>query len=128
MLRDEPPTMATVQVALSDAGAEVRLSGTIVLDYAQAIREQLRAVVLGGRLHVLVDFSEVTEVDSRGLAALVSLVKLARERGGAVRCHSAPPHVYEIFELTRLHRVFDFFPDRSSALSRPWEDSAISRG
>ncbi len=123
MIYQEAKPGATLQLTLTPGYAVVALGGTITLEYSQAIRGQLRAVVLGGQRHVLVDFTSVAEIDSSGLAALISLVKLARERGGAVRCCGAPPSVYEVFELTRLHRILDFFPNQAVALSQPWERS-----
>jgi anti-sigma B factor antagonist len=99
-----------------------------MLDYAEAVREQLRAVVAGGARRVLVDLSGVDEIDSRGLGALVSLVRLAQERGGAVRFFSARPSVYALFELTRLHRLLDLYPNQALALSQPWRSVGVGNG
>jgi anti-sigma B factor antagonist len=119
---------AGVQVAWAPTHVVAALSGKISAEYALAVREQLRAVVLGGRRFVLVDLSEVTEIDSHGLGALVALVKLARERGGAVRCCGAPPPVYALLVLTRLHQVLDCYPARALALREPWEPAGGHNG
>jgi anti-anti-sigma factor len=121
MIYQETKPGATLQLTLTPGYAVVALGGTITAEYADAIRGQLRAVVLGGQRYVLVDFASVTHIDSSGLAALISLVKLARERGGAVRCCGAAPAIYAVFELTRLHRILDFFPNQAVALSQPWD-------
>jgi anti-anti-sigma factor len=120
MIYQEAKPGAMIQLTLTPGYAVLALGGTITVEYSETIREQLRAVVLGGQRCVLVDFASVTEIDSSGLAALISLVKLARERGGAVRCCGASPSVYAVFELTRLHRILDFFPNQAVALSQPW--------
>jgi anti-sigma B factor antagonist len=118
----------TIHVSLAPEYAVVGLGGTIMLQYAEAVREQLRAVVLGGARRILVDLAGVREIDSRGLGALVSLVRLAQERGGAVRFFDASPDVYALFELTRLHRVLDFYPNQALAMSQPWRTLETEHG
>jgi anti-sigma B factor antagonist len=118
----------TIHVSLAPEYAVVGLGGTIALQYAEAVREQLRAVVLGGARRILVDLAGVREIDSRGLGALVSLVRLAQERGGAVRFFGASPDVYALFELTRLHRVLDFYPNQALAMSQPWRSLEAEHG
>jgi anti-sigma B factor antagonist len=120
MVHDEIKCGATVHVSLIPDYVVVGLGGTIMLDYAEAVREQLRALVTGGARRILVDLAGVTEIDSRGLGALVSLVKFAHERGGAVRFFGASPSVYAAFELTRLSRLLDFYQNQALALSQPW--------
>lgn len=119
--QSDPRPIATVQVTLMPDFAVVALGGTVGAQYADAVREQLRAVVVGGQRHVLVDLAAVTEIDSRGLGALISLVKQARERGGSVRCCGARPHIADVFALTRLDRILDFYPNQAVALTEPWD-------
>jgi anti-sigma B factor antagonist len=57
------------------------------------------------------DLSETTFVDSFGLGALVTLYKTARERslngGPVVRVLHPRPPVQQVFELTRMHHIFE---------------------
>jgi anti-anti-sigma factor len=109
-----------VQITFSPDYAVAAVAGILGEPYAGAIREQLRAVVLSGQRFVLVDLSAVSDIDSRGLGTIISLVKLARERGGEVRCCGAQPFVAEVLALTRLDRILDCFPDQAAALSERW--------
>ena len=56
-----------------------------------------------------IDLSETAFVDSCGVGALVSLFKTARSHNGGVTVRLLNPTrpVEQIFELTRLHRVFE---------------------
>jgi anti-anti-sigma factor len=128
MMNEDARTVATVQVTLTPEYAVAALGGSLTQQYSQAIREQLRALVIGGQRYVLVDFAGATEIDSSGLSALVSLVKLARERGGAVRCCAVPPPVYALFELTHLDRLLDFYPSQEAALSQAWSPVVSTHG
>src|SRR4051812_8495205 len=120
MAYEQAKAGVTVNVALAPDCAVIVLGGTIMLEYAEAVRGQLHAVVVGGARRVLVDLGAITEIDSRGLAALVSLVRLAQERGGTVRFYSPSPAVAVLLELTRLHRLLDVYPNQATALSQPW--------
>ncbi len=58
-----------------------------------------------------IDLSETSFVDSSGLGALVSVYKAAHERsrhgGVRMRLLSAAPPVRQLFELTRMHHLFE---------------------
>ena len=94
------------------------LSG--VMDAAQApqVRQALREALDAGRKRLLVDLAGVTFMDSSALFALVSTYKAARSLGGDVALSSLCPSVRALFELTRLHRVFEIFDDQATAVAR----------
>jgi anti-sigma B factor antagonist len=50
------------------------------------------------------------------LAKLVMFQRVMRERGGALKLCDVTPEVRDVFEACRLHELFDFAPDRASAL------------
>jgi anti-sigma B factor antagonist len=123
-----PQRIASVQITFSPDYAVAALGGALSEPYAGAIREQLRAVVLGGQRFVLVDLTAVSDIDSRGLGAIISLVKLARERAGEVRCCGAQPFVAEVLSLTRLDRILDCYADQAAALAPRWRASPLVAG
>jgi len=67
--------------------------------------------------NILIDLNDVRFVDSSGLGALVSGFKNASARNGVLKLCGLQPQVKSMFELTRLHRVFEIFTDSSEALS-----------
>jgi len=70
----------------------------------------------GGNLALLVDLKNVRFIDSSGLGALVSGFKNATANQGVLKLSSLQPQVKSMFELTRLHRVFEIFPTEADAL------------
>jgi anti-sigma B factor antagonist len=85
---------------------------------APEIRKELRAVIDGGRRHLLLDLSAITFMDSSGLSVLVTALKAARAAGGDVSLLHLTPPVQSLLELTRLHRVFSIFDGEDEALRR----------
>jgi len=70
-----------------------------------------------GSLSLLVDMKNVRFIDSSGLGALVSGFKNATSNQGTLKLSFLQPQVKSMFELTRLHRVFEIFPTTDDALA-----------
>lgn len=88
----------------------VTLIRELTAGVAPDLKNQLRQQFTGEMVNIDFDCSTLDFVDSSGLGALISMQKLANERGGKLRLLSPKPGVVQILELTRLHRVFDIVP------------------
>lgn len=71
-----------------------------------------------GKQNLLVDLKDVRFIDSSGLGALVSGFKNATSSQGSLRLTSLQPQVKSMFELTRLHRVFEIYQTVTDALGK----------
>ena len=65
---------------------------------------------------VLVDFSGVSDIDSSGLATLIEMFQRLKKIGGRLRFSNMDQRVKNIFEITKLHKVFEIFDTREAAL------------
>jgi anti-sigma B factor antagonist len=70
-----------------------------------------------GKNNLVIDLQDVRFVDSSGLGSLVSGFKNASARSGNLKLSGLQPQVKSMFELTRLHRVFEIFPAADEALA-----------
>ena len=61
---------------------------------------------------VLIDFADVTFMDSSGLGALVLALKTVRAAGGKLFICSVNEQIRMLFELTSMDRVFEIFATR----------------
>lgn len=90
----------------TDGGATVlRPEGRLNMVAAPDLREQLHALVRGGKTRIVVDLSAVETIDSSGLGALISGLKAARQGGGDLRIASPSEQATAVLELTNLNRV-----------------------
>lgn len=80
------------------------------------LKGQMLALFEEGKNNMVVDLHGVRFVDSSGLGALVSGFKNASARNGNLKLCGLQPQVQSMFELTRLHRVFEIFPDVGQAI------------
>lgn len=52
--------------------------------------------------NMVLDMGKVNSIDSAGIGALVSLLKLCRSRGGELRVAAANERIQQTFQITRL--------------------------
>ena len=76
---------------------------------SDAFRDEVKAALPNGFKTVEIDLSQTNFIDSCGLGALIAIQKFATARNGsvAVRLLNPLPPVQQLFELTRLHRLFE---------------------
>jgi anti-sigma B factor antagonist len=80
------------------------------------LKSEMQLLFEEGNKNILVDLKDVRFIDSSGLGALVSGFKNAISHQGSLKLSSLQPQVKSMFELTRLHRVFEIFASASEAL------------
>jgi anti-sigma B factor antagonist len=84
---------------------------------SQEFKEYLLRLLENGAKALVLDLSEVRFVDSSGLGALLSGHKNAGLREGRFALSGVQARVQSMFELTRLHRVFEIHPTVEAALA-----------
>ncbi|NLC71923.1 MAG: STAS domain-containing protein [Desulfuromonadaceae bacterium] len=80
-------------------------------------KSQMLSLFEGGKNNMVIDLKGVRFIDSSGLGALVSGFKNATARNGSLKLCGMQTQVKSMFELTRLHRVFEIFAGVSEALA-----------
>ncbi|HWR41623.1 STAS domain-containing protein [Sporomusa sp.] len=85
----------------------VTLSGSIYVEEATAIREKLIEYIDKGFRQFVITMQNVDYIDSSGLGVLVAVQKRAVQNGGGVAIKGIRGIVKELFELTRLTKVFE---------------------
>lgn len=81
------------------------------------LKAQMLNLFEEGKNNLVVNMENVRFVDSSGLGSLVSGFKNASARNGSLKLCGLQPQVKSMFELTRLHRVFEIFPNADDALN-----------
>jgi anti-sigma B factor antagonist len=107
--------MSGIESENLDGVVLIRLSGEVDLSWSQQVR---RAVLdaLESNVIVGVDLSEVSYIDSSGIAALVEGFQGARARGSRFALVAVSDAVRAVLQLARLDRVFLIVADRAALL------------
>lgn len=69
-----------------------------------------------GVRRLILDFSNVEYLSSAALGKLITLEKKMKANKGKLRLCSIRPEIYEVFEITRLNKMFDIRKDVDDAL------------
>lgn len=95
----------------------MRIAGRFDAEGAAFIKKQIANVVTDIQPSLIINLGEVIFLDSLGLAALVSGLKICRSNGGMLKLVDLPPSVKILFETTRLDRAFDIYDNDEAALA-----------
>lgn len=91
-------------------GNIVKLAERLDSGNADVFKKEAVAVLDFQESGLLLDFTDTKFVDSIGLGALVSILKQSAQRRKRVVLANLSQQVRQIFELTRLYRLFEIFP------------------
>ena len=91
----------------SDTETTLSVRGSLDINTAPALAEEIDKVVATKPKRVVVDLSGLDLIDSSGVAALVKLYKGVRGIGGAVEMTGARDQPLAIFKLLRMDKVFN---------------------
>ncbi|GAB4385061.1 MAG: hypothetical protein Kow0022_09570 [Phycisphaerales bacterium] len=86
-------------------------------DELSSIADRLTAHQGGPVPHVVLDFSNVTYINSSNIAQLLRLRKILGEAGRQLRICGLNDEVWSVLLVTGLDRVFKFEPDTLTALA-----------
>jgi anti-sigma B factor antagonist len=93
------------------------LNGEIDLHVSPVITASLNAMIDKKPDRLVIDLSDVSYIDSAGLAALIQAMQKVEGYGGKFLLAGLQETVRSIFEISRLDQVFQIFPDADAALA-----------
>ena len=92
------------------------LEGEVNIGNSPELRKAFDGIIKRQDKKVLVDFSNVSYIDSSGLATLIEMFQRLKKIGGALRFSNLDQKVKNVFEVTKLHKLFEIFDAREAAL------------
>nr|WP_092072671.1 STAS domain-containing protein [Dendrosporobacter quercicolus]NSL48934.1 STAS domain-containing protein [Dendrosporobacter quercicolus DSM 1736]SDM48102.1 anti-sigma B factor antagonist [Dendrosporobacter quercicolus] len=97
----------TSEFSVENKQVTVTLNGSIYVEEAASLREQLIDYIDKGHSIFCINVASVEYIDSSGLGVLVAIHKRALQNNGKVIIKGLSGIVKELFELTRLNKVFE---------------------
>ena len=99
--------------------AVVHIEGEVDLYSSKKVREEIMRLTDARTRIIVIDLASVKYMDSSGVATLIEGLQQSRKYDGRFSLAALQPNVREVFELTRLDRVFEIHIDWKSALENP---------
>ena len=101
------------------------ISGVVVLDLTGRLwildlplRDLMNGLLSDGKRHFVLNLAGVDYMDSSGLGQLVSIWTSIRNKKGYLTLLHPSKRVQRLFEITRLHTVFDIFEEEPAAVEK----------
>ncbi len=82
----------------------------------EQFREAIDTLLAAGRAQILVDFTEITFMDSAGMGELVSGHRTVERFGGALKILNPNKRVHNSLTMAKLLPIFEVFDDEEKAL------------
>jgi len=92
------------------------MSGEIDINTAPQVKKTFDRVIANKSEKVILNFKDVTYIDSSGLATLVEILKGLRSYGGKLKLSNLSTKVKNLFEITKLEKLFDIVPEEEEAV------------
>ena len=102
--------MAPFEVSRNDHDTRLMVRGSLDINSAPALAEEIDKIVASRPTKVVVDLSLLDLIDSSGVAALVKLYKGVRNVDGVFHVTGARDQPLAIFKLLRMDKVFGIYP------------------
>jgi anti-sigma B factor antagonist len=93
------------------------LKGEVDLHVSPMVTTSLNEMIDKKPERLVVDLTDVSYIDSAGLAALIQAMQKVEGYGGKFMLAGLQETVRSIFEISRLDQVFQIFPDADAALA-----------
>jgi anti-sigma B factor antagonist len=99
----------------------------VIIDIAEERFEYPKTMVLKnhalkllqeGHNHFVLNLSEVENLDSFGIAVIVSILKHCKEAKGNLTLYGLNEQVMRLIELTHMDRVLDIWPSEGQAVAQ----------
>ena len=105
-----------VTVEENSEGTLVRLRGRLSLDSSPTFRDQLLAMLRKQPAKtIVVDMTELSYIETSGLATLIEALKIACNRQDTLRLKGLQGRVLRLFEVTGLLHLFETNGCRSAS-------------
>ena len=105
-----------LEILKKDGTSILKITGDVDLYSSPQVRKQVLSLISKKNKNLLVDLAEVTYMDSSGVATLVEALQLTKKSGGKLKLFSLGTTVKDVFELSRLDKVFDICDNEQQAL------------
>ncbi|PKR82532.1 anti-sigma factor antagonist [Heyndrickxia camelliae] len=97
----------TVNIEQKENQVKIKISGEIDAYSAPKLKESLQPFENKKLIHLTVNLSEVTYMDSTGLGVFVGLFKMLRANEGNLKLTGLSPRLKRLFEITGLAEIME---------------------
>ena len=107
-----------INTEIVDQNVFVNIEGEVDLYSSPKVRTKIFDLVKKKVPVILINLEKVKYMDSSGVATLIEGLQQCNKYNGRFALFGLQDNVREVFELTRLDKIFEIHSDRESALKK----------
>lgn len=96
---------------------ELKVIGELDALVAPKLKERIAKLVEGDSTKFIIDFEEVTHINSLAMGILRGKLKLVKEMGGDIKLVKLNEHIKTIFEMIGLDEIFEIYETEDEAVA-----------
>ena len=96
---------------------ELKVVGELDALVAPKLKERITKLVEGDSTKFIIDFEEVTHINSLAMGILRGKLKVVKEMGGDIKLIKLNEHIKTIFEMIGLDEIFDIYETEDEAVA-----------
>lgn len=96
---------------------ELKVVGELDALVAPKLKERITKLVEGDSTKFIIDFEEVTHINSLAMGILRGKLKIVKEMGGDIKLIKLNEHIKTIFEMIGLDEIFEIYETEDEAVA-----------
>ncbi|MFH1359441.1 MAG: STAS domain-containing protein [Candidatus Omnitrophota bacterium] len=95
----------------------IAITGEIDLNSSPEMRKTFDDLIKDNATKIIVDFQNVSYIDSSGLATLIEMMQRLKKHQGSMHLVRMADKIRNLFEVTKLDKLFKIYPTQEDVLS-----------
>ena len=96
---------------------ELKVVGELDALVAPKLKERITKLVEGDSTKFIIDFEEVTHINSLAMGILRGKLKVVKEMGGDIKLIKLNEHIKTIFEMIGFDEIFEIYETEDEAVA-----------
>ena len=101
-----PVHTLTLHTSAEEGATLVRCTGRLTIETSEILKTEVRPL-LGNKCRVILDLTDLAQMDSTGLGALVGLYISAKRAGCELQLVNLSPRIRELLSMTNIVSLFE---------------------
>lgn len=106
-----------VKIVEKDSVTVCYIAGDIDINSAPMIKKHFERIISGKKPRIVINFKDVSYIDSSGLATLVEFLKHIKLFNGKLKLSNMSQKIKSLFEITKLEKLFEIKQEEQEAIS-----------
>ncbi|MGI6369203.1 MAG: STAS domain-containing protein [Ignavibacteria bacterium] len=96
----------------------IKISGILDSVTTKEFQNEINDILSLNHKKMIIDFAEISYINSKGIKALIEILKTISSMRGELYFVALSPHIYEIFKVLGLDKVFQVFDNYKDIIAK----------